>query len=238
MVLDRRCQTPRFDPGIILDRLGNERARRSIARRQVRHAPALRRRGQKLRHEPAGPPGDARAGHALGDGEADIGGDLFRLAEILVGGRLKPLAVERHDALVARQVIALLDGEGEMAAAEQFRAALGRSELLGIEARKGAQVIGRVEIDDDHVDQPVRAGLQLEAAGGLERGAEQHREHRRLAEEAGHRRRIFVLAQDLIERGAEPDDAAAYIERGHGEGQHPVVLALIGDGARRRKAQP
>ena len=96
------------------------------------------------------------AGDVLGDRQPDQRRDLLGLAEILVRRLLEALAFERHDALVARRVRALVDGEGQMAVAEQLgRAEAGRrvaASRVGIETREGAQPVGRVEIDDEHVD--------------------------------------------------------------------------------------
>ena len=102
---------------------------------------------------------------------------------------LETLALERHDALVAAAVGALVDGHGEIAGPEQLagsRACAGteRLEPVLVEPRGGAQAVRRVEIDDDHVDGAVGLGLQLEAPLELQGRAEQHGQRRRLAEHA------------------------------------------------------
>ena len=48
-------------------------------------------------------------------------------------------------------------------------------------------------------------------------------EHDRLAEQLADRRRIIVLGQDVVERRAEPGQAAAQIEGGDLERQRRVV---------------
>ena len=166
----------------------------------------------------------------LGHREADQRRDLLGLAEVLVRRRLQPLPFQRDDALVARGFTAAIDGEGEVAVAEQV-AVLGRlRQALGIVAGEGADAVGRVEIDHQHVDEAVALRLQLEAPLHLQRGAEQHGEGRRLADEAGHRRRVLVLAQDVVDAGAEPHHAAAHVERLDGEGQDAVVVSLVRHG--------
>ena len=108
-----------------------------------------------------------------------------------------------------------------------FRSLAGEPrEALRVEARGGAQAVGRVEVDDDHLDRPVGLGLQLEAALELQGRAEEHRERRSLAERAGHGIRIAVARQNGVDRGAEPHDPAAHVQRLDGEGQNDVVLSL------------
>ncbi len=61
---------------------------------------------------------------------------------------------------------------------------------------KARRPSGAVEIDDEHVDQAVAAGLQLQPAVEFQRRAEQHGERRRFAEKPRDRRRIIVLARE------------------------------------------
>ena len=141
---------------------------------------------------------------------------------------LERAALERDQALIAAHVAALIDGHREMAAAEQ-RAGIGlarrdrRRDAVLVEARAGAHLVGRGEIDDQHAHRPVGLGLQDEAALELQRGAEQHAEHDRLAEQLGDRLRIVVAGQDRVDRGPEPHHAAAQIERRDLERQDGVV---------------
>ena len=94
-----------------------------VAAREVGLAHALRRLGQELDDQPAGPPAVAEAAIVakgdLGDRQANAGRDLLGLAEIGVGDLLEAVAFERHDALVAAGIGALVDGHGERAVAEQ-----------------------------------------------------------------------------------------------------------------------
>ncbi len=96
----------------------------------------------------------------------------------------------------------------------------------GIEARAGADLVRRREVDDQHAHRTVALRLQDEPALELQRRAEHDRQHDRFAEQLGDRKRIIVAGQDRVDRGAEPHDAAAQIERLHFERQHRVVDRL------------
>ena len=137
-------------------------------------------------------------------------------------------AVERDQPLIAVHVGALIDGHGEMPAPEQrpgarcaHRDRIG--DLLLVEARAGAHLVGRGEIHDQHAHRSVGLGLQDEAAFELQRGAEQHAEHDRLAEELGDRLRIIVAGEDRVHRRPQPYQATAQVERRHLERQDRVV---------------
>ena len=146
-------------------------------------------------------------------------------------GVFQTAAFERHQPLIAAHVRPLIDGHRQMALAEQRAGILAVLEPLGIEARIGAQAIRRLEVDDQERHRAVGLGLQNEAAVEFQRRAEQRRQHDRLAEQLADRRRIIVLGQDIVERGAEPGQPAAQIERGDLERQHRIV-----DRNRRRRA--
>lgn len=81
-----------------------------------------------------------------------------------------------------------------------------------------ARSIGRIEIDDHHRDGAIALGPGLEAALELERSAEQDGERRRLAEHARDGLGIAMAIEDRIDRRAQPNDAAAHVEVGHGGG--------------------
>ena len=138
-------------------------------------------------------------------------------------GVFEAAAFERHQALVAAHVRSLIDGHREMALAEQRAGVLTGLEPLRVEARIGAQAIRRLEIDDQKRHRAIGLGLQNETAVEFQRRAEQRRQHDRLAEQLADGRRIIVLGQDVVERGAEPGQAAAQIERIDLERQHRVV---------------
>ena len=110
-----------------------------------------------------------------------------------------------------------------MALAEQRAGVLTGLELLHIKARIGPQAIRRLEVDDQKRHRAIGLGLQNETAVEFQRRAEQRREHDRLAEQLADGRRIVVLGQDVVERGAEPGETAAQIERVDLERQHRVV---------------
>ena len=57
-------------------------------------------------------------------------------------------------------------------------------DLVLVETRGRAQPVGRVEIDDDHLDRSVALGLELEPALELE-DEPKDRQRRRLAERTG-----------------------------------------------------
>ena len=92
-----------------------------------------------------------------------------------------------------------------------------------VEAGAGADLAGRGEIDHQHAHRPVGLRLQDEAALELERRAQQHPEHDRLAQKLGDRRRIAVAAEDLVDGGAEPHQPSAQVEGLDLERQHRVV---------------
>ena len=143
----------------------------------------------------------------------------------------EPLAVERDHALIARDIAALLDRERQMAPAEKLGSRRRCDQLRLVEARKCAQPVRRIEIDDDHVDNTVAARLQLQPAVRLQRRAKERRERRRLADKPRDRGRISMTGKNLVNRRPEPHKAAAHIERLDGEGEHNIVVGLIGDRA-------
>src|SRR3954468_17607436 len=120
--------------------------------------PARQARRPALHSPGAASPTPAAAAGAdpLGDGKPHPRRDLLRLAEILVRRLLEALALERHDALVAAALRALVDRHRQDALAEEIGGLPGagaeRRDLAGIEACRRAQAVGGVEIDDDHLD--------------------------------------------------------------------------------------
>ena len=171
----------------------------------------------------------------LGDREPHSRRDLLGAQEIFMRGVFQRAAVERHQALVAVHVGALVDGHGEMALAEQRAAVrLARSDRRGdtvlVEAGAGAHLVGRGEIDHQHAHWAVALRLQNEAAVDLQRCAEHDGEHHRLAQELGHRIRIGMTFENLVDERPQPHHAAAQIEAAHLEGHDGVV----GRGRRRR----
>ena len=207
---------------------------------KIRLTRTLRRLGQELQQNSAGAPAPARAAvfaaaKFLGDGEPHAGRNLLGAQKIFVRGRSRSCPSSANKSLVAAHIRTLIDGHGEMAAAEQLSRLVlaggdGGSDALGVKARASAHFAGRGEIDHQHADRAVALGLQNEPAFEFERGAEHDSQHDRLAQELGDRQRIVVAAQDGVDCRPKPDDAAAQIERTDFERQDRVVDA----GLRRR----
>ena len=146
-------------------------------------------------------------------------------------GVFETAAVERHQSLIAAHVRALIDGHGEMPLAEQRAGILAILEPRQHRSAHRRAAVRRLEIHDQERHRAIGLGLQDEAAIELQGRAEQGRQHDRFAEQLADGRRVIVLGQDIVERGAEPGQAAAQIERVDLERQHRVV-----DGNRRRRA--
>ena len=129
----------------------------------------------------------------LGHRQANPGWDLLGAQEILVRGVFQRAAIERHQALVAAGVGALVDGHGEMALAEQ-RAGVGlagrnrRRDAILAEARAGAHLAGRGEVHHQQAHRAVGLRLQDKTAVDLQGRAEHDGEHHRLAQQLGDRR--------------------------------------------------
>ena len=233
-ILDGRDQRLAFDPGVVFRHRVGDAALRRIAWMQIGLSRPLRRLGEKLQQHSAGAPAVLRAFAAapfLADRKPHSGRNLFRAQKIFMRGVLESAAFERHQPLIAAHVRPLVDGHGEMAFPQQRAGVLAFPEPPGIEARIGAQAVRRLKIHDQKRHRAVGLGLQNEAALEFQRRAEQGREHDRLAEQLADRCRIIVPGQDVIERGAEPGQAAAQIEGSDLERQHRVV-----DRNRRRRA--
>ena len=133
-------------------------------RRAGRAGACARRLRQELREQSAGPPvlmAAAVAGQdQLAHRQPDVGRNLLGLAEIGLRRLLQADAVERHDALIALRVLALVDGERQNAVAEQFAGSMPRPrdrrrQAVRIEAGIGAQRMRRREIGDEQVDRAV-----------------------------------------------------------------------------------
>ena len=196
--------------------------------RQVRHHRLAVRRQMLHQHATGAPMRFAALPGVLGHGETHQRRDLFGLLEIGVRDVLERTALERHDALVAVHVGALVDGHGEVALAEQL-ARLGLAALGGldqrvmVEAGIAAKAIGGVEIDHQQVHRPVRLRLQDELAFELQRRADQRGERDGFAQQPGDRRGVVVAVEDGVDGLAQPDHAAAAVEVVQGKGQDDVV---------------
>ena len=185
---------------------------------------------QELDHQAAGAIGLPAFLELLRHREAHLRRDLLGLPEILVRGFLETLALQGHDALIAAAVGALVDGHGEIAGPQQLagsrRGLPERLEPVLVEPGGGAQAIRRVEVDDDHVDDAVGLGLQLEAPLELEGRAEHHGQRGRLADDARDPIGIAVAGDDGVDGGPETHDAPAHVERLDRERQDDVVVSF------------
>ena len=89
------------------------------------------------------------------------------------------------------------DGRGRAARRRSAVPAAMAAATRAVSKRAQARTLPGVrEVDHQHAHRPVGLGLQDEAAFELQRGAEQHGEHDRLAEQLGHRRRIVVTRKN------------------------------------------
>ncbi len=149
-------------------------------------------------------------------------------------GLFEVAAFQRHQPLIPAHVGPLVDGHGEMAVAEELAGLrfTGRNRCrhaIGIEPGAGPNLARRSEVDHQHAHRTVGLGLQDKAALNFQRRAEHDGEHDGLAEQFCHRRGIIVAGQDSIDSRAQPDDAAAQIERFHRKRQdHVVAAGLVG----------
>ena len=119
----------------------------------------------------------------------------------------------------------------------QQRSRIGRSrrDRIGdprcVEACAGPHPSGRGVVDHQHPHRTVALRLQDEAALEFQGGAQEDREHYRLAHQLCHGDRIAVARQDGIDGRPEAGEPAAQIERLDLKGRM-VSSADVSDGAR------
>src|SRR4029450_202830 len=172
----------------------------------------------------------------LGHCQANSCGDLLRAKKIFVRRVFEPLALERYDPLIAGGIRSLIDGHGQMPAAEE-RACISRANCNGVRNAGGiktgaaAHLAGCGVVDDQHPHRPVALGLENEAAFEFQGRTEQYGKHDPLAQKLRHRRGITVTRQDRVDGRAKTHEPATQIERLDLEGQDRVV-----DGGRRWRA--
>ena len=140
------------------------------------------------------------------------------------------VSFKRNQPLIAAHVWALIDGHGEMATAEQlsgrdFVRGDGGGDTLGVKPRAGSYFAGRSEIDHQHAHRAVALRLQNKPPLEFEGRAQHDGQHDRFAEELGNRQRIVMAAQDGIDCGSEPHNAAAQIKRSYLERQDRIIEA-------------
>ncbi len=131
-------------------------------------------------------------------------GQLLGLAEIGERGVGQAAARQRHDALIALHLLARIDGDGEMPAAEQrafVEAAVGggRGKARLVAAHVAAHAPGSLEVDDEEVEDAVGLGLHDELAVEFQRGAEHGRQRHRLAQRLRDRIGHVVMRQDRVD---------------------------------------
>ena len=136
------------------------------------------------------------------------------------------------DALIALGEIALIDGEGEMAGAQQAgnggvaRGRQARRIELGIAAQRSAAA----DIGDHQAHRPVAGGLQGEDALVFQGAGQQGRQPQHLGQEPGDRGGIVVAMQDLVGQRAQPRQTAPEALRFDLERQDQVVVDIHAGG--------
>ena len=174
--------------------------------------------GQMLEKQPAR---DGMSRPVAADADADEGGNLFGLDEIAFDRLRQRLAVERNDPLIAPAAGLEVEGDRQIALAEQReerRLLGGPRQLVGVildvAAQRAAAVVAHEKLDDAVLG----AGLHRQLASGvLQRRADQRDQRQRLGEQRLDRGRIGVRGEDCVERGAEADKPPAGAARGDGE---------------------
>ena len=182
---------------------------------------------QMLEEEAAG---DAAAGV---EREPDQARNLLGLDEEMLGRLGQAAAFQRHDPLVALAGQSLIEGDRQIALAEQGEErGLARllGEPLGIEADIAAQLAVPIIADEQVDDAALGLGLEGElAARILQRRAEQGGEHEGLAQRARDRGGIIVGGQYLAEHRPEPDQPPARVAGGEREADGIVQARRGGD---------
>ena len=123
--------------------------------------------------------------------ELEAGLQLLRLAEIVVHAFAQRRAVQLDDALVAVGVLALVDGEGEIAGAEQARHRRPAprcdiaATLVGVELGIAAHRALAGDVGHHQLDRPVALGLQGEDALVFEGAGERRRQRHHLGQQLG-----------------------------------------------------
>src|SRR5579875_3338944 len=120
MILNRREEGLRLDPGVIDRPFRWPEPIWSIARIKIGLDPALRRARQKLRHDTACPPGSTRTRDTLRNRQTYPRWNLGRLVEILPCGVFQTLPLQSNDSLIAGCVIAIFDRDRQMALAKEI----------------------------------------------------------------------------------------------------------------------
>ncbi len=189
--------------------------------------------GDVLQQHAAGPPDEALPGLQLADRQAHASGGLFGLVEIALGGQGQGLALDGGHALVALGVRPLVDGHDEHAVAQEG-ARTGAGETARDLGHAGLVVTAvapqgalGVVVADDVGHRSVALGLDDQAPGDLQAGADQGGERAGLAQQVGDGFRIGVAGQDLVDGGAEANHAAAHRPALDLEGGDEIVFGRV-----------
>ena len=179
--------------------------------------------GQMLEQHAAGDP----AAVALFGRQADEARDLLGLGEIALRRLGQAVALQRDDPLVALVGRRLVEGDRQIALAEQgeqrrVRPSVGQplGIVADIAAQLAAEIIAHQQVDD------AALGLRLErhlALRVLEQRAEQGGQHQRLGEQSLDHRRIAMVGQtDLVEHRPDARQPAARMARRNRDAERDV----------------
>ena len=158
---------------------------------------------------------------------------LLAGAEVVQRHVGQAVAFQRDDALVALHLAALVDGECEVALAQQLggrgrgRAGHQGCKLLLVGPCVAAQRAFLRAIGQQHGNRAVALGLQRKAAAVFQGAGQARRECQRLAGQLRHFRRVLVPAEQGVGQGAEADQPAAHravrqVEWGNATRHHDV----------------
>ncbi len=152
---------------------------------------------------------------AAPDREPHQARDLLGLGEEMLDRLGEVAALERHDPLIALVRHRLVEGDREIALAEQAeqrRLAGLLGEPFGVEADIAAQLAAAIVGDQEVDDAALGARLQRQLpAHVLQHRAEQGGQHQGLGEGARDRGRIIVRGEDLVEHRPEPHQPPARV---------------------------
>ena len=147
-------------------------------------------------------------------GEMDLAAELLTGFEVVQRHFGERAALDGDDALVA-VLLALVDGEGEVAGAEEGFGGGGGvvgqqgCEFFAVGDGVAAQFAGVGAVGEQHGDRAVALRLQAERAAEFQRGGEAGGESEGLADEAGDDRVVVVAGEQGLGERAEADEAAA-----------------------------
>ena len=130
------------------------------------------------------------------------------------------VAVQGHQALVGLAQVGQVQGEGELAVAEEV--GYGRIGHVGLGLGHAAQAQLLVAVDDEEVDRAAALELEGHAAGLLEIGGDEDGDGGHLAQETGDRGGIVASGQHFLPGAVELDEGATDVEVLEQEGADDV----------------